>query len=102
MYDRVPQARIYRVWAAPENVNPQATDLFIAASVLGDGKNSRLYKELVYDQQIATDVSVFNFELQLASIFGVVVSVKEGETIEKAEREMERVIDQVPCARPDA
>ena len=94
MYDRVPQARIYRVWAAPENVNPQATDLFIAASVLGDGKNSRLYKELVYDQQIATDVSVFNFELQMASIFGVVVSVKEGETVETVEREMERVIDE--------
>ena len=94
MYDQVPQARIYRVWVAPENVNPQATDLFIAASVLGDGKNSRLYKELVYDQQIATDASVFNFELQMASIFGVVVSVKEGESIEKVEREMERVIDE--------
>ncbi len=93
MYDQVPQARIYRVWAAPENVNPQATDLFVAASVLGDGKNSRLYKELVYDQQIATDASVFNFELQMASIFGVIVSVKDGESVEKVEREMERVID---------
>lgn len=93
LHDQVPQARIYRVWAAPENINPQATDLFIAASVLGDGKNSRLYKELVYDQQIATDASVFNFELQMASIFGVVVSVKEGETVEHVEREMERVID---------
>jgi len=94
MYDQVPQARIYRVWAAPEDVNPQATDLFIAASVLGDGKNSRLYKELVYDQQIATDASVFNFELQMASIFGVVISVKEGESVEKVEAEMERVIDE--------
>lgn len=93
MYDRVPQARLYRVWAAPENINPQATDLFIAASVLGDGKNSRLYKELVYNQQIATDASVFNFELQMASVFGVVVSVKDGQSIEKVEQEMERVID---------
>lgn len=93
LYDQVPQARIYRVWAAPENTDPQATDLFIAASVLGDGKNSRLYKELVYDQQIATDASVFNFELQMASIFGVVVSVKEGEDIKMVEREMEKVID---------
>ena len=100
MHDQVPQARIYRVWAAPENINPQATDLFIAASALGDGKNSRLYKELVYDQQIATDASVFNFELQMASIFGVVVSVKEGESIEKVEREMERVIDEFLAKGP--
>ena len=93
MYDQVPQARIYRVWVSPPDVDPVSTDLFIAASVLGDGKNSRLYKELVYDQQIATDASVFNFELQMASIFGVVVSVKEGEDIKTVEREMEKVID---------
>ncbi len=100
MYDQVPQARIYRVWAAPENVNPQATDLFVAASALGDGKNSRLYKELVYNQQIATGADVFNFELQMASIFGVVVSVKEGESIENVEREMERVIDEFLAKGP--
>lgn len=94
MYDQVPQARIYRVWATPEDVNPVSTDLFIAASVLGDGKNSRLFKELVYDQQIATDASVFSFELKMASIFGVVVSVKPGEDIKKVEREMDRVIDE--------
>ena len=94
MYDRVPQARIYRVWVSPPDTEAVSTDLFIAASVLGDGKNSRLYKDLVYDQQIATDVNVFNFELQMASIFGVIVSVKEGETVEKVESEMERVIDQ--------
>lgn len=92
MYDQVPQARIYRLWVSPEDTNPISSDLFIAASVLGDGKNSRLYKELVYDQQIATDASVFNFELQMASIFGVVVSVKEGEDIDEVEREMDRMI----------
>jgi predicted Zn-dependent peptidase len=93
MYDRVPQARIYRVWATPEDIAPSATNLFIAASVLGDGKNSRLYKELVYNQQIATNVSVFNSELQMASIFGVAVDVKPGEDVKKVEVEMEKVID---------
>ncbi|MEL7486996.1 MAG: pitrilysin family protein, partial [Pseudomonadota bacterium] len=92
-YDQVPQARIYRVWATPENVDPTATDLFIAASVLGDGKNSRMFKELVYNQQIATDASVFSFELKMASIFGVVVSVKPGEDIKKVEAEMDKIID---------
>ncbi len=76
--DKVPQSRIYRLWVSPENTSSTATDLFIAASVMGDGKNSRLYKELVYDQQIATNASVFNYELQMASIFGVTVDVKDG------------------------
>ncbi len=100
MYDRVPQARIYRVWVSPPDADPTATDLFIAASVLGDGKNSRLYKDLVYDKQIATDVSVFNYELQMASIFGVSVSVKEGEDVAAVEAEMERVIDQFLARGP--
>lgn len=92
MYDQVPQARIHRVWVTPENVNPVATDLFIAASVLGDGKNSRIYKDLVYDKQIATDVEVFNYELKMASIFGVVVDVKPGEDVKDVEREMDHII----------
>ncbi|MEO1656084.1 MAG: pitrilysin family protein [Pseudomonadota bacterium] len=92
MYDQVPQARIYRTWVAPEDTSPQATELGIAASVLGDGKNSRLYKELVYDRQIATDVSVFNFELQMASMFGVIVSVAPGQSVEEAEAVMDETI----------
>ncbi len=92
MNDRVPQARIYRLWATPENLDPTATDLFVAASVMGDGKNSRLYKSLVYDQQIATNVSVFNYELQMASIFGVIVDVKPGEDVSEVEAALDQQI----------
>lgn len=92
MYDQVPQTRIYRTWVAPEDTSRQATELGIAASILGDGKNSRLYKELVYDRQIATDVSVFNFELQMASLFGVVVSVAPGQSVEDAEAVLDQTV----------
>jgi predicted Zn-dependent peptidase len=92
MYDRVPQARIYRLWAAPEDLSPTASDLYVAASVLGDGKNSRLYKSLVYDKQIATSASVFSIEWQLASIFGVFVDVKPGEDVARVEAEVDRVL----------
>ena len=51
-----------------------------------------MYKELVYDQQIATNASVFNYELQMASIFGVSVDVKAGEEPAKVEREMDKII----------
>ena len=92
--DKVPQSRIYRLWVSPENTSSTATDLFIAASALGDGKNSRLYKELVYDQQIATNASVFNYELQMASIFGVTVDVKDGVDVAKVEKEIDKVISE--------
>lgn len=100
MYDQVPQARIYRVWVAPEDTDPVSTDLAVAASILGDGKNSRLYKDLVYDKQIATDVSVFNLEQKMASVFGVVVSVKEGESVAAVEAELDRQIADFLSSRP--
>lgn len=92
MYDQVPQARIYRVWVTPQDNSRAATDLFTAASILGDGKNSRLYKDLVYDRQIATDVSVFNYELQMASIFGVVATVKPGEDVDAVTAQLDKDI----------
>lgn len=91
-YDKVPQARVYRLWATPEVTSPVATDLQIAASVLGDGKNSRLYKTLVYDKQMATSVSVFSYGLKMASMFGVIVDVAEGVEVDDVEQEMDRVI----------
>ena len=90
--DQVPQARIYRVWATPEDADPQSNDLAVAASILGDGKNSRLFKDLVYDQQIATNAAVFNLELQMASIMGVFVDVKPGEDIAKVDKAIDAVI----------
>ncbi len=90
--DQVPQARIYRVWATPEDTDPVSNDLVIASSILGDGKNSRLYKELVYDRQIATSAGTFNLELQMASVSGIFVDVKTGEDVAVVEAALDNVI----------
>ncbi len=55
--DRVPQARIYKVWNIPPYGAADTTYLDLLSDVLASGKTSRLYKRLVYDDQIATDVS---------------------------------------------
>ncbi|MEO1150083.1 MAG: pitrilysin family protein [Pseudomonadota bacterium] len=90
--DQVPQSRIYRVWAVPQDTDPVSNDLFIAANILGDGKNSRLYKDLVYDREIATDAGVFSLELQMASIFGVFVDIKPGENVADVENAVDSVL----------
>jgi len=57
--DRVPQARIYKVWNIPDYGNADAVYLDMVSDVLTLGKTSRLYKRLVYDDQIATDAGAF-------------------------------------------
>jgi zinc protease len=63
--DRVPQARIYKQWNIPQWGTPENEYLSLVADVLAEGKTSRLYKRLVYDEQIATDVNawVWPFEI---------------------------------------
>ncbi len=55
--DRVPQARIYKVWNVPEYGTADADYLDLVSDCLSVGKSSRLYKRLVYEDQIATDAS---------------------------------------------
>jgi zinc protease len=56
MQDRVPQARIYKEWNIPEWGTAANVYLDLVGDIMAEGKNSRLYKRLIYDEQIATDV----------------------------------------------
>lgn len=76
--DRVPQSRIYMVWNVPEWGNEEAFNLDFVAGALADGKNSRLYKRLVYDEQIASSVSAYNWENEIAGLFVIQANVKPG------------------------
>ncbi|MES1924523.1 pitrilysin family protein [Salinisphaera sp. T31B1] len=100
MFDRVPQARIYKVWNVPPTGTPDATRLQIAADLLAGSKNSPLYKALVYDQQIATDVSAFVWDKEIGSQFMVTATARPGGDLEALEaaldRQMQGFIEQGP------
>ena len=53
--DRVPQARLYKIWNVAQLNSADAEYLNLLSDVFGSGKNSRLYKRLVYQDQIATE-----------------------------------------------
>ena len=57
--DRVRLPRLYLAWLTPSLYAPGDATLDVASSVLAGGKNSRLYKRLVYDTQMAQDVTAF-------------------------------------------
>jgi len=87
MHDRVPQARIYKVWNIPPAGARDTTLLQIAANLLTGSKNSPLYKRLVYDEQIATDVSAFVWDKEIGSQLIVSATAKPDvdlDTIETA------------------
>src|SRR5256885_16621109 len=66
---------------------PEDAEADLAATILGGGKSSRLYKKLVYEKQIAQDVAVNQQSLILGSVFEVQATAKAGvkpEDLEKA------------------
>jgi len=94
MFDRVPQARVYKVWNIPPTGAADTTRLQIAADLLAGSKNSPLYKNLVYDQQIATDVSAFVWDKEIGSQFIVAATAKPDGDLAALEAELDRQIAQ--------
>src|SRR5882724_5044502 len=73
----VPLPAIALTYLTPSQKNPDAAALRVAATILAQGESSRLYRSLIYEQQVAQsadatpdlreDASVFYFNLVLAS-----------------------------------
>src|SRR5262245_25276001 len=88
--DRVQLPRLYLAWLTPPHFAPGDAELDVVADVLAGGKNSRLYKRLVYDMQIAQDVSAFQASSALSSSFQIIATARPGHTI----GELQKVIDE--------
>jgi zinc protease len=88
--DQVQLPRLYLAWITPAMFKPGDAALDAAAGVLTGGKNSRLFKRLVYDLQIAQDVTAYQQSMALSSMFQIVVTPRPGHTVE----EMQKIVDE--------
>jgi zinc protease len=87
--DRVPQARIYKVWNIPQYGSADADYLDMVSDVLTLGKTSRLYKRLVYDDQIATDAGAFVSLNEIGGQFRVQATARPGQGLAQVEKELD-------------
>lgn len=101
--DRVQLPRLYMAWLTPPVLTPGDAEMDILANVLAGGKNSRLYKRLVYELQIAQDVSAFQSSASLSSSFWIIATARAGHTLAEIEsvihEEIERVKRETPAER---
>jgi zinc protease len=88
--DRIELPRVYMAWLTSPIYTPGDSDADIAAGVLGGGRSSRLYKTLVYDKQIAQDVTAQQQSLTHGSVFTIQVTARPGHT----PGELEKAIDE--------
>ncbi len=92
MFERVPQIRIERHWVVPGRTTRDSAYINLAADILGAGKNSPLYQELVYKAQIASSASARLQAHTLAGMFRITVMLKPGADEVKANAIIDRVL----------
>jgi zinc protease len=95
--DRVQLPRLYLDWITPAHFAPGDAELDVLSLLLAGGKNSRLYKRLVYDLQIAQDVSALQQSQALNSQYEIVVTARpltEGTTTAAALDRIRTIVDE--------
>jgi zinc protease len=84
--DRVELPRLYLTWLSPAMFAEGDADLDLATDLLANGKTSRLYRRLVFDERIATDVSASQNSREIAGYAQITATAAPGHTLGEIER----------------
>ena len=102
MRDKVSLPRIYMAWPARPEGDPEEAPLEMLRAVLADGQSSRLYRALVYEQQVAQSVSVRHYSAEIAGQFVVEATAAAGRSLAEVAAALEAEIDRVRQEPPTA
>ena len=75
-------------YLTPGLAHPDTDALEVVAAILGGGESSRLYRALVYEQQLAADVGASADSREDASLFEITAVLSEGKKPEDLERSL--------------
>jgi zinc protease len=100
--DRVTLPRLYLAWLTPRLYAPGDAALDLVSSVLTGGKNSRLYKRLVYDTQMAQDVTAFQQSGAIGSQFQIIATARRGHTAAELQKVIDEELEKLRREPPDA
>jgi zinc protease len=99
---RVELPRVYVAWLTSPIFKPGDADADIASTILGGGRSSRLYKKLVYEKQIAQNVSAVQQSLILGSVFQIEATARPGHTAQELEAAINEELAAFAARPPDA
>jgi zinc protease len=86
--DKVQLPRLYLTWHSTKAFSNEDAAMDILADILGGSKNSRIQKSLVFDKEIAQQVSVFQHSSKLNGSFIVVATAKPGISLDQIKEEI--------------
>tara|TARA_R110002072_G_scaffold13418_12_gene56297 strand:- start:60544 stop:63291 length:2748 start_codon:yes stop_codon:yes gene_type:complete len=102
-YDRVSETMLLKSWNIEGNSTLDTTYLDLVASVMSSGKSSRLYKRLVYDEQLVSSVSAYTSAGEIAGTFEITATINPGVAEAKVDQiiteELNRFLEKGPTRK---
>jgi zinc protease len=102
MPSKVPLDRVWVVWLTPPIYAEGDAALDVASTILADGKDSPLYKRLVRDKKVATDINAYQSSARLDSNFVIEATAAPGHTTDEVVAEIDKVLAEFVKAPPTA
>ena len=93
--ENVQLERIYLAWPTDTAYSGDDAALDILADLLSGSKNSRLYKNIVFEKELAQDVSAFHFSGKLAGHFMIIATAKKGKSVEVIKEEIFKELENI-------
>ncbi|HXL84248.1 MAG TPA: pitrilysin family protein [Casimicrobiaceae bacterium] len=100
--DQIELERLDLAWLTAPKFKPGDAELTIAGYILAGGKSSRLYKKLVYELQVAQEVSAGQDANGLTSIFEIEAIARSGHTAAELQPLIDAELDRLAAEAPTA
>jgi zinc protease len=100
--DRVELPRLYIAWHSPALFAADDAELDLIGEVLASGKTSRLYRTLVYEQRMATEIAASQNSREIGGYFQIVATAAPGRTLAELERAISQVLATLTDGGPTA
>ncbi|HEY3115774.1 MAG TPA: pitrilysin family protein [Chloroflexota bacterium] len=98
--DRVQLSKLYFAWVGPPRFDPDEAPLDILASIMAEGRSSRLYRSLVYEQQIAREVNARFGSMEIAGEIRLDASIVPGGDVDAVERALFAEVERLKAEPP--
>jgi zinc protease len=98
--DRVELPRLYLAWHSPALFATDDAELDLVADLLSSGKTSRLYRTLVYEQRIATEIAASQNSREAGGFFQIAATAAPGHTLAELDRTITAEIAAIATSGP--
>jgi len=95
IYDNVQLPALYMGYKIPGSTSKDIYALEILSMILGDGKSSRLYNDIVYSKKMAKSVSCFVWDNEIGGLFIISSNGFKNTNLDSLETEVTKIVNRL-------